>query len=50
MPTFQRGNFSIKLGFEPMDGELAETDRQPAWNPDRELPCGVAGLRVTARG
>lgn len=31
MPTYQRGNFSIKLNFEPLDGELAESDRQLAW-------------------
>ncbi len=31
MPTFQRGNFSIQLEFDPLDGELAEMDRQLAW-------------------
>jgi len=31
MPTYQRGNFSIQLEFQPRVGPLAKPDRQLAW-------------------
>ncbi len=31
MPTYQRGNFSIQLEFQPRVGPLAKSDRQLAW-------------------